>query len=257
VSPLQHRPTTEPGSPPRRGEAGAATGKHQHIAAPPRNWARQAPRATRVRSASKEPVEDGGRRRVPDGYSTSMEGPRDWVGTLGREDRAGPTSRSRCRHRGDGGDAHSLPMEAGPTRAVLETVDRADATFHAVARPASLRGEIPTLGEVSTMQYRVVRPSDGEVLSRFDNPIDAEEDALTYAGVDEESILVIREVDGVSIKVPLVISVAHPSGALFRTTGNGGRVGSTQQPQGALDVAQAEYIAAENADPDWREGETR
>jgi hypothetical protein len=71
------------------------------------------------------------------------------------------------------------------------------------------------------IRYEVVRPSDGEKLAIHETVWDAENDAITYAVVDEESIVVRR----VTPNGRIIIAVAHPSGALFRTVGTpGGRV---------------------------------
>jgi hypothetical protein len=71
------------------------------------------------------------------------------------------------------------------------------------------------------ISYEIVRPSDGEKLAIHETVWDAENDAITYAVVDEESIVVRR----VTPNGRIIIAVAHPSGALFRTVGTpGGRV---------------------------------
>lgn len=73
------------------------------------------------------------------------------------------------------------------------------------------------------ISYEVVRPSDGEKLAIHETPWEAENDAISYAVVDEESIVVRRQVARDDYR-PIIIAVAHPSGALFRTVGAGGRV---------------------------------
>ena len=70
------------------------------------------------------------------------------------------------------------------------------------------------------MLYEVIRPSDGECVSRHDEPFGAQGSALDYALVDEESIVVVR----VTHEARIIIAVAHPSGALFSTVSTGGRM---------------------------------
>jgi hypothetical protein len=73
------------------------------------------------------------------------------------------------------------------------------------------------------ISYEVVRPSDGEKLAIHETVWDAENDAINYAVVDEESIVVVRVIADRHDRI--IIAVAHPSaGALFRTVGRGGRV---------------------------------
>jgi len=75
------------------------------------------------------------------------------------------------------------------------------------------------------ISYIVLRPSDGEKLSIHRLAGDAENDAINYAVVDEESIVVVRLIEGRDDAGRIIIAVAHPSGALFRTVGSpGGRV---------------------------------
>lgn len=58
-------------------------------------------------------------------------------------------------------------------------------------------------------KYEVIRPTDAEVLVRTDNMDEAQEEALNYAVVDGESIIV-RKTKGFKI-----VLVAHSDGSIM------------------------------------------
>jgi len=89
------------------------------------------------------------------------------------------------------------------------------------------------------ISYTVLRPSDAEKLAVTETVWDAENEALNFATVDEESIVVIRTVNvpdrSKAYEPPIIIAVAHPNGALFRTVGTpGGRVTKGQAKRESL-----------------------